>query len=412
MELIKAAAQDGGKRTQFKQSRPALAVEHMAEKAVFNVPESHASGLDRQASVLRRQRVAKLVLLASSLCMTFASMELALRLLGCQPRTATVLSTYFEYDPATGWAGRSDAAARFVTSSFDVEITHGPDGFRSSAVDGERTTDAGDKVVWCLGDSCVWGWGVADGQTFVDVLNRHPDDEQVFRNLGITGFGTLQEYLLLEQLLANESPPDQVLVTFCENDLADNLDTSGRPHLVRDNDAFEIVPARPPSTARLITTWFKRNSLACNYLTFYAASAKNALFTRRDKSWRQRENQVAAVAGPAATSARESLQWQALDHCYGLLQDLCRRHGIELAIVWQFEDPLAPGLAEIAERRSLRVIDLSSELHRQREISNFAGSLQFEWDPHYHSKGHEMVGQALADHLEAPEIASRQSTRR
>jgi hypothetical protein len=258
-------------------------------------------------------------------------------------------------------------------------------------------------VVWCLGDSCVWGWGVADGQTFVDVLNRNPNDKRVFRNLGVTGFGTLQEFLLLEKLLASESPPDQVLVTFCGNDLADNLDKSGRPHLARDNDSFVIVPGRPPATARLISTWFTRNSLACNYLNFCAASAKNALFARRDRSGQPRETE-------AANSPIQSLQWQALDHCYGLMQDLCRRHGIELAIVWQFEDPLAPGLAGIAQRRSLRVIDLSSDLHRQREVSNFAGPLQFKWDPHYTSKGHELVGQALADRLDALDIARGESS--
>ena len=338
-------------------------------------------------------------------------MELSLRLLGCQPRTATVLSTYFEYDPATGWAGRANAAARFVTSSFDVEITHGPDGFRTSADGDGGKRDLGDKVIWCLGDSCVWGWGVSDGQTFVDVLNRNPDDNRRFRNLGVTGFGTLQEYLLLEKLLASESPPDQVLVTFCGNDLADNLDAGGRPHLVRDNDTFEIVPARPPSTARLISTWLTRHSLACNYLNFYAVSAKNALFARRVDTGRQGENQVAVVAAPAATSSNESLQWQAMDHCYGLMQDLCRRHGIELVIVWQFEDPLATHLAEIAQRRSLRVIDLSSAIHQQREELNFTGPLQFEWDPHYTPKGHEMVGLGLADDLDAPEIARRGSPR-
>jgi hypothetical protein len=376
----------------------------MADKAVFSDSECHASGAGRQAIVLRRRRLAKIALLATSLCLSFAGMELALRLLGCQPRTATVLSTYFEYDPATGWAGRVDAAARFVTSSFDVEITHGPDGFRTSSDAHQGNFDPGDEVIWCLGDSCVWGWGVADGQTFVDVLNRDHDDKRVFRNLGVTGFGTLQEYLLLEKLLASESPPDQVLVTFCGNDLTDNLEKHGRPHLERSNDAFVIVPAKPPSAARLASTWLIRHSLAWNYLNFYTISAKNAVFARRDRSGQPREHQ-------ASTSSIESLRWQALDHCYGLMQDLCRRHDIELSIVWQFEDPLAPRLAEIAARRSLQVIDLSSDLHRQREVLNFADSLQFKWDPHYNSKGHEMIGQALAYRREAPEIARGKSTR-
>jgi hypothetical protein len=381
----------------------------MEKNTKMSGPNCHAQAPGPRVTAVWRGRLAKAALLASSLSLTFASMEIALRLLGCQPRTATVLSTYFEHDPAIGWAGRAGAAARFVTSSFDVEITHGPDGFRSSVDVHEAQRNPGERMIWCLGDSCVWGWGVADGQTFVDVLNRDSDDKRAFRNLGVTGFGALQEFLLLEKLLASESPPDQVLVTFCGNDLTDNLEERGRPHLKRDNDAFVIVPSRPPTMARSISTWLTRHSLACNYLNFYGISARNALFARRDDSRRQRENDAVVVAAPVANSSDEALQWRALDHCYGLMQELCSRHDIELSIVWQFEDPLAPPLAEIAQRRSLRVIDLSGELHRQREVLNFTGALQFKWDPHYNSQGHEMVGRALADRLNATETARRES---
>jgi lysophospholipase L1-like esterase len=356
-----------------------------------------------------RQRLAKASLLASSLLLTFAASELALRLLGSQPRTATVLSTYFEHDPATGWTGRAGAAARFVTSSFDVEITHGPDGFRASERTHEPKTNAGDEVVWCLGDSCVWGWGIADGQTFVDVLNRNRDDKRVFRNLGVTGYGTLQEYLLLEKLLASESAPSQVLVTFCGNDLTDNLDEHGRPHLRRSDDGFVIIPGAAPSAARRVSVWLTRHSLVCNYLNFYLISAKTALSTRHDNSRQSRENRAIAAAPPGVDSPNQSLQWQAIEHCYCLMQDLCRRHGIELSIVWQFETPVVEPLAELAQRHSLRLIDLSSAIRQQRDLSNITESLQFERDPHYNELGHEMIGRGLADRLAAIDVARLES---
>ena len=282
-------------------------------------------------------------------------------------------------------------------------------GFARARESMEPKIIAGDEVVWCLGDSCVWGWGVADGQTFVDVLNRKRDDKRVFRNLGVTGYGTLQEYLLLEKLLASESPPSQVLVTFCGNDL-DRQPRRARPaspatRRRRICDCSRRAAVGGPA----ISVWLTRHSLACNYLNFYLISAKTALGARHVNSRQAGENEAAAVPATGEDLSNESLQWQALEHCYGLMQDLCRRHGIEFSIVWQFETPVARPLAELAQRHSLRVIDLSPEIRQQRDISNFTGSLQFERDPHYNSMGHEMVGHGLADRLDAIEIAQRES---
>jgi hypothetical protein len=362
----------------------------------------------------RPGRLARWALAAGSLCLTFAAAEIAMRAGGCQPRTATVLSTYFQPDAVLGWRGRPGAVCRFVTSSFDVEITHGPDGFRACpGGKPARDADTAAEIVWCLGDSYVWGWGVADGETFVDVLNRDSAPGRAFRNLGVSGFGTVQEYLLLGEMLAKEPAPDQVLLVFCENDLADNVE-KGRPRFVWEEDRFVIEGAPAPSWMRQCGSWLKRHSLAFNYLNFYYTAAKNLLATSLETRGPSRGEPTTEGAGcpRQAQSWTDSLQWRALHHAYRRMRDLCELHHVRLSVVWQSEEPAPPRLAAVTEDLSIRLLDLSGPLRKQREAAHFDGPLRFRFEEHYTARGHAMVAKAIESQLSAPAVARRLSPAR
>lgn len=73
-----------------------------------------------------------------------------------------------------------------------------------------------------LGDSFTWGWGVSQGQVFTDLLQAALPATVAVYNHGIPGFGTAQEYLLLQRELAARVY-DAVVLMFYMNDLSDNI---------------------------------------------------------------------------------------------------------------------------------------------------------------------------------------------
>ena len=65
-----------------------------------------------------------------------------------------------------------------------------------------------------LGDSYLWGYDVEAAERFTDKLQvRHP--EWSIYNLGVSGYGTDQEYLLLNRYF-DEYKPQVVFLLFCE----------------------------------------------------------------------------------------------------------------------------------------------------------------------------------------------------
>jgi hypothetical protein len=218
-----------------------------------------SAGADPPAGPHPRNRIGgKLLLLAGSLALTFAVLEAGLRCAGFKPQTATVLSTYFQWDAQAGWRGRPNAQCRFTTTNFDVQISHGPNGFRRCGYDGPLAADASSphRVVWCVGDSMTWGWGVDDGKTFVDCLNRQSADGTRYRNLGHPGFSPIQEYLLLKELFDAGYSPAQVLILFCINDLKDNVDGRDQsPHartcVALTGSGKSRTPRHPARTPRV-----------------------------------------------------------------------------------------------------------------------------------------------------------------
>jgi lysophospholipase L1-like esterase len=85
----------------------------------------------------------------------------------------------------------------------------------------------GTKRIVSLGDSFTAGYEVEGNQTFSSILERDLADHGYrveVLNTGVSGYGTAEEDLYLERELFRYSP-DLVLVSFCGNDLVDNVRT-------------------------------------------------------------------------------------------------------------------------------------------------------------------------------------------
>ena len=189
--------------------------------------------------------------------------------------------------------------------------------------------------VLLLGDSIAFGVGVADHETFGQVLQRHVPGLEVL-NFGVSGYGTDQALLQLEDV-GLDLRPDVVVLNFCvANDYFDNvLHTSfydGRapkPYFELDDGALRLRDAHVKGP------WLERAGILLRDHSFLFDA-----FTLVTSSWRET---------PAARSDQVPEHWESrknriLTHDFARAKDvtgelisrmdeLCRRHGIRFLVL-------------------------------------------------------------------------------
>ena len=122
-----------------------------------------------------------------------------------------------------------------------VELTTNSEGLRGPEINVEKPK--GVYRIAFLGDSFVFGWGVAQAQTFVqvfqDLLNEHAKELGYERfevlNFGVPGYSTFQEVALFEEE-GLKYKPDAAILYFVENDF-------GLPFFINDFSNPEALVA-------------------------------------------------------------------------------------------------------------------------------------------------------------------------
>ena len=167
---------------------------------------------------------------------------------------------------SAGGAGKL-YTARFKRPDFDVVVASDSAGFRKQE-NLEAKRDKAPHRIFVFGDSFVWGWGVGQGEVFTDRMNLLLPDYSV-HNYGIDGIGTVVEYLLFSTEVKKLLRPDDVVILmFCNNDFADNVDRK-KVHAEAVNGEVKIVnPAKPLTTP--VEDWLKNHSYLCNFIWYRA----------------------------------------------------------------------------------------------------------------------------------------------
>jgi hypothetical protein len=124
----------------------------------------------------------------------------------------------FMHDEELGWIGRPHARGE-VQGAVTVSATLNSEGFRDPDLPAPGPLD-----VIFLGDSFVWGFDVEEGRRFTDLLRARQPALRL-ANLGVSGYGTDQEYLLLRRYFTRWTPRVVVLVFNGSNDREDNSST-------------------------------------------------------------------------------------------------------------------------------------------------------------------------------------------
>lgn len=323
------------------------------------------------------------------------SVELVLRRVDAVPEVANPLYSFHDSDPVLGWRGRPNVRLRFRRPQFDVVIAHDARGWRRPD---PPPPPAPDRRVLVLGDSFTWGWGVPQGAVYTDRLQRALPATAI-DNRGVNGFGTGQQYLLLQQELAARRY-DLVVVQFFFNDVADNLEgkSGRRPLFHLDGDQL-VPPATPPRALNgPVRQWLKDHSRAFLLLDFTTRALGGG-------------NAAAPPLRPAA-AAPASVDWQTVaggalsERLLAAIADTATAHGARVAIVYaphrlEIEAPgavpatvrAAHALAQAAAvRTGAQWIDLTPVLAAAAARGE---PVLFPGDEHWTAAGHAAVAAAL-----------------
>ena len=121
----------------------------------------------------------------------------------------------YGYDSELGWFPTPNSRKTF-TGGRTIHVSHNARGFR----DIEHVVGPKPRMV-VIGDSFVWGYDVEQQDRFTEKLRASLGDWSIY-NLGVSGYGTDQEYLLLKREY-DFYKPQIVFLVFCrDNDEDDN----------------------------------------------------------------------------------------------------------------------------------------------------------------------------------------------
>lgn len=165
----------------------------------------------------QRRGLVNAILFISSLVLAFGLAEGVLRLffqerfLIYQEERALL----YRYDPKLGWFPRKNSSDTYAGSR-TITVEHNSRGFR------DQEHHKSDKPgILFIGDSFVWGYDVNASERFTEKLRARMLDWDVY-NLGVSGYGTDQELLLLMDQFDYYRPRIVFLVFCTYNDDMDN----------------------------------------------------------------------------------------------------------------------------------------------------------------------------------------------
>lgn len=124
-----------------------------------------------------------------------------------------------KYDPVIGWVNKpfKDESVRFeFAPSRYFRVKHNSKGLRGPEADYQKAP--GVRRILFVGDSFFWGYGVENAEVLTEVLQHKVGARAEILNGGVTGYGTDQELLWLENEGLKYQPDIVVLGLSFAND--------------------------------------------------------------------------------------------------------------------------------------------------------------------------------------------------
>ena len=264
---------------------------------------------------------------------------------------------------------RPDLDVRFMGG----RVTTNPDGFRGTGVAAVKPAD--EIRVVGLGDSCMFGWGVHDEETYLAILERERNGEQGEKrwrtiNLAAPGYNTAVEVEMLKHRgLAYR--PDIVIVHFVRND-------TGLPnYMLAEDDRIRLTKS-------------------------YLVEAVSRILGGRFRM--QSEDRLVRTRRKIPERYRYMTGETAVDAGFRELKRLAEEHGFKPLILTHWSPP--DYLRKTADELGIPIVnggDAVSEYMRAHGIEHYGGSelTLSRRDPHHSAIGHQVMAEALLRYLRA-----------
>jgi len=182
---------------------------------------------------------------------TLAALEIFLRMADLRELREGVneRSLSYRHDAELGWFPAPNSSST-VANARTIGVQHNSLGLR----DIELAPDARPAIMF-LGDSFVWGLDAEADERFSELLRARISSHKIVA-AGVSGYGTDQEYLLLQRLWPKIEPAVVVLIFCTQNDRQDNstnirYEGYQKPYFATAPDGSLVLSGQPVPTSRL-----------------------------------------------------------------------------------------------------------------------------------------------------------------
>lgn len=337
--------------------------------------------------------------------------EIAFRLLRPTTSAYSVGTTgdqycFYQYDPELGWVNTPGARGTFQRDEFRYEVEINRHGMRQGDVTFEPPH--GCRRIAVMGDSFVWGIGVADEQRFTELLARRLKATEVL-NFGVSGYCPVQYLLDLDHVL--RFSPNIVILTFClGNDFVDNVESVrygyNKPYADLDGSGKLRILGREVPESKAFGFQRRQRWLGSELLgSFRRLLLPHRLPTTGKTADSLSETDMYHVG----IQSLESQRSHAIEVNDALLAEIKRRldmAGVPLLVIsaptkleyenhgegntGEYNDVLEQELAQSCQRHSIDFVPMVARLN----MSDF-----WRRDGHWNPEGHRKLAETLADRL-------------
>jgi hypothetical protein len=321
-------------------------------------------------------------------------LEIMLRNSDAVPEVGSPTRNFHDSDPYLGWSGKPNVRLRYHRPEFDTLVELDGGGWRRPLP--PRPPDPARRIL-VLGDSFTWGWGVGQGEVFTDLLQARLPATVAVYNRGVIGFGTAQEYLLLERELA-AAHYDTVVLMFFINDVVDNTDTKDGHRPYFDLVDGRLVAHKPSAALRTYPLDdVLQHSLAYRFIALELGNLK--------RRFRGEAEDERSYHKPGAVDFHDLPGYPIAARLLGEMNRLVREHGarfflvyipqrseFELASPYPYPRAVHAMVEDIAQHEGMPLVDLTAP---SREQTRAGRELVFPVDAHWSAAGHQMAADVL-----------------
>ncbi|MCA9415729.1 MAG: hypothetical protein KC917_05640 [Candidatus Omnitrophica bacterium] len=298
------------------------------------------------------------------------------------------------FDPVLGFINRPDLDIPFENVEFSTHVQTNSWGFR----DDEESLE--NPEVLLFGDSFGFGWGVEREETAESLLEKETGKKVL--NMSVSGYGTLQEFLLLQRFCeVEEATGCEVVILYYLNDRYENRCPPGGmfPAMVKHQGKIRITEADEEALWDCVRankqqpyTYLCRRSAILDLIL-------SRFFSPR-KHWADRMAiQFMGYREKNGAGAQEGLdEFKILEYTTRFLLQLCHERNMNLRFVflpfygYYLGDLPKPYQEEVAILERLEVPFINP-------YEDFSAANYYDLDGHFNASGHRELASILTDFL-------------